>query len=113
MFYTPDPIQLAMSAGSASIVPNRVCVMCFRTATDVGCIIMKRSFPATARDRPVMISQIGPLYSLGPQSESSLSGELTIQDSRAPHALVVPEDIGNVSSSSPIRAESLMRSMLV
>src|SRR5659263_144961 len=102
-----------MLTGSVSLDPYKVWVISLSTWTAVGCIIMKRSFPASDNANPVIISHIGPLYSLGPQSESSLRGDEVIHASRAPHALVVPLDIGKLSSVSPERPASLIRSIFV
>src|SRR3990172_4023762 len=105
--------QESMFTGSLSLEPYSVWLISLSTWTAVGCIIMKRSFPASDSVNPVTISHIGPLYSLGPQSESSFSGEAVIHASRAPHALVVPLDIGKFSSVSPIRPASRILSILV
>src|SRR5659263_217561 len=111
--YTTAVIQLSIFMGSVSFKPYKVCVISLRTCTAVGCIIMKRSFPARDKVKPVIISQIGPRYSRGPQSESSFRGDPVIHASRAPQAFVVPLDMGKLSSVSPDKPASLILSIFV
>src|SRR5574341_205400 len=75
LHYITAVTQLSILTGSVSFEPYSVCVISFSTWTAPGCIIMKRSFPASDNVNPVIISHIGPLYSRGPQSESSFSGD--------------------------------------
>src|SRR5659263_475256 len=60
--YTTAVIQLSIFMGSVSFKPYKVCVISFMTCTAVGCIIMKRWFPAKATLSSMLLAHDSQLW---------------------------------------------------
>ena len=89
-----DPV--VMEAGLA-VTRGRIASLMVSTAA--GCIMRKRSMPASIRVRALTVSQMGPRSSRGPYS-----GAIFIHASRAAQALVAADRTGCASSESPMSA---------